>query len=283
MGALTAMIQTYSNGLNRFDLAGSVGLMLGSLLVIVGWLFALPASWRRSPRLLPLLVYPAIYFVVFAASNRLIFRWYMAPPQPVLLLAVFAGFWAALTPLARSSRGRAGRTIALGAFGALAIVSMLAGWTLHPDHGSSRPAPAMAWHKIELLYQQMAEYLVNEKGVTAQTRVASGDIGAIGFFTGAMIVDTVGLVTPEMRQYYPLDPAWVVEGQNYAIPPALIADTMPDFLVAMEGHVRQALELDPAFKRDYELILEYPVDFYGTGMRLYQRRVSAAPPPTPSG
>lgn len=283
LGALTTMFQTYSNVLNTFDLAGSAGLMLGSLLVIVGWLFALPAAWRRSPRLLPLFVYPAIYFVVFAASSRLIFRWYTAPPQPVLLLAVFAGLWAALTPLARSPRGRAGRTAALAAFGVIAIVSMLAGWTLHPDHGNDRPAPVMAWHKIELLYRQMAEYLVNEKGVTAQTRVGAGDIGAVGFFTGATIVDTIGLVTPEMRHYYPLDPAWVVEGQIYAIPPALIADTMPEFLVAMEGHVRQSLERDPAFQRDYELILEYPTDFYGTGMRLYERRASAAPPPTPGG
>ncbi|MBL8147391.1 MAG: glycosyltransferase family 39 protein [Anaerolineae bacterium] len=283
MGALTTMIQAYSNVLNTFDLFGSIGLMLAGLVMVLTWVFALPAAWRCSPRLLPLFVYPAIYFVVFAASNRLIFRWYMAPTQPVLLLVVFAGGWAALAPLTRSRRGRAGRTAALGAFGVVCVASMLAGWTLHPDHGSSRPAPVMAWHKIELLYQQMADFLVNEKGVTAQTRVASGDIGAIGFYTGATIVDTIGLVTPEMRRYYPLDPAWVVNGQNYAIPPALIADTMPDFLVVMEGHVRQTLERDPPFQRDYELILEFPTDYYGTGMRLYQRRASAALPPMPGG
>lgn len=283
MSALATMIQTYSNALNTFDLFGSSGLMLAGLMVVVGWLFALPAAGRRSPRLLPLLIYPALYFVVFAASNRLIFRWYIAPPQPVLLLAVVAGLWSALTPLARSPRGRTLRTAALGVFGVIGLVSMLAGWTLHPDHGNSRPAPVMAWHKIELLYQQMASYLVDEKGVTAETRVAAGDIGAVGYFTGATIVDTVGLVTPAMGQYYPLDPAWVVEGQNYAIPAALIADTAPDFLVAMEGHVRQTLERDSAFQRNYELILEYPTDFYGTGMRLYQRRASAAPLPTPGG
>lgn len=283
MSALTTMIQTYANVLNTFDLLGSAGLMLAALLVMIGWLFAFPAAWRRSPRLLPLFLYPALYFIVFAASNRLIFRWYMAPPQPVLLLAVFAGGWSALAPLARSARGRMGRTAALGVFGVVCVASMLAGWTLHPDHGSDRPAPQMAWNKVELLYQQMAEFLVSEKGVTAETRVGAGDIGAVGYFTGATIVDTIGLVTPAMSRYYPLDPAWVAEGQNYAIPPALITDTLPDFLVAMEGHVRQSLERDPAFQRDYELILEYPTDFYGTGMRLYERRASAASPPTPDG
>ncbi|MFN8378342.1 MAG: glycosyltransferase family 39 protein [Anaerolineae bacterium] len=283
MSALATMIQTYSNALNSFDLFGSTGLMLAGLVVIVAWLFALPAAWRRGPRLLPLFIYPAVYFVIFAVSNRLIFRWYIAPPLPVLLMAVFVGLWSALAPLARSPHGRMSRTAALSVFGMVCVVSMLAGWTLYPDHGNDRPAPVMAWHKIELLYRQMAEYLVNEKGVTAETRVAAGDIGAVGYFTGATIVDTIGLVTPEMSRYYPLDPAWVVEGQNYAIPAALIADTAPEFLVAMEGHVRQTLELDPAFQRDYELILEYPTDFYGTGMRLYERRASAAPPPTQGG
>ncbi len=281
--ALATMIQNYSNVFSTFDLLGGTATMLAGLIVVVTWLFALPGAWRRAPRLLPLLVYPALYFVVFAASNRLIFRWYMAPPLPVLMLAVFAGLWSALAPLARSRRGTLTRTATAGVIGAVCIASVLAGWTLHPDHGNDRPAPGMAWHQIELLYQQMAEYLVNEKGVTASTRIAAGDIGAVGYFTGATIVDTIGLVSPEMARYYPLDPAWVADDQIYAIPPALMADFAPGFLVAMEGHVRQSLERDAAFLRDYALIREFPTDFYGTGMRLYERRASAAPPPTPGG
>ncbi len=280
--ALATMIQTYSNVFSTFDLFGGAATMLAGLAVIVTWLFALPAAGRRNARLLPLLIYPALYFVVFAASGRLIFRWYNAPPLPALMLAVFAGLWAALTPLARTTRGRMARTAIVGAAAALCAASTLAGWTLHPDHGADRPAPEMAWHKIELLYRQMADVLVSEYGVTAETRVASGDIGAIGYYTGATIIDPVGLVTPQMAAYYPLDPAWVADGQNYAIPPAVIADYAPEFLAAMEAHVRLGLERDPAFQRDYALVLEYPTDFYGTGMRLYQRRASA-PPPTPGG
>lgn len=282
--SLAHMLQIYGNAFNTFDLLGGTATLIAALLVLVLWLFALPGAFRRSPRLLPLLVYPAIYFVVFAFSNRLLFRWYMAPPLPVLMLAVFAGLWSVLMPLAmKSARGRTARIVVTSALGVVCVLSALAGWTLYPDHGNDRPAPAMAWHQIELLYRQMADYLVNEKGVTAETRVAAGDIGAVGYFTGATIVDTVGLVTPQMARYYPLDPAWVVDGQNYAIPPGIIRDYAPDYLVAMEAHVRQALERDPAFLRDYALVLDYPTDFYGTGMRLYERRSSAAPLPTPGG
>jgi hypothetical protein len=284
LSSLGHMLQVYGNAFNTFDLLGGTATMIAALLVLVLWLFALPGAFRRSPRLLPLLIYPALYFVVFAFSNRLIFRWYMAPPLPVLMLAVFAGLWSVLTPLAvRSARGRTARTMVASVLGGVCLLSALAGWTIHPDHGNDRPAPAMAWHKIELLYRQMADYLVNEKGVTPGTRVAAGDIGAVGFFTGATIVDTIGLVTPEMARYYPLDPALVAADQIYAIPPALIRDFAPQYLVAMEGHVRQSLETDPDFQRDYALILEYPTDFYGTGMRLYERRASAAPLPTPDG
>ena len=282
LSSFATMLQVYANVFASFDLFGAPGTMIAGILVLVTWLFALPAAWRRAPRLLPLFIYPALYFVVFAVANRLIFRWYMAPPLPVLMLVAFAGLWAALAPLARTPRGMAVRAAVAGILGVLCVASSLADWQLHPDHGSDRPAPRMAWHEIELLYRQMAEFLVDEKGVTAETRIAAGDIGAIGFFTGATIVDTIGLVTPEMAAYYPADPAIIPEGQNYAVPPQLIANYQPDFLVLMEAATRLGLDRDPAFQRDYALIREFPTDFYGTGMRLYERR-SSAPLPTPGG
>jgi hypothetical protein len=108
--------------------------------------------------------------------------------------------------------------------------------------------------------------------VTPQTRVASADIGAIGYFSRATIVDTVGLVTPELTRYYPVDSALVVEGQNYAIPPALIADTAPEYLVTMEAFVRLGLAQEAWFNQSYALVDSFPADFYGTSMQLYQRR-----------
>lgn len=129
----------------------------------------------------------------------------------------------------------------------------------------------MAWHQIELYYQQIGTMLRDDYGVTAETRVASADIGAIGYFTGATIVDTVGLVTPELSRYYPVDPSLIVEGQNYAIPPQLILDAAPEYFVTMEAFVRLGLENEAAFTTNYDLLFEIPTDFYGTGMRLYGR------------
>ena len=46
--------------------------------------------------------------------------------------------------------------------------------------------------------------------------LAAGDVGVLGYFTNAVILDTVGLNSPVSMQYYPLPPDQLVT--NYAIP-----------------------------------------------------------------
>ncbi|MBK8035426.1 MAG: glycosyltransferase family 39 protein [Chloroflexi bacterium] len=267
--ALGQLLQTYSNAFFQFDLLGSLGVMIGAVLILACTLFAFSYALRSERRMVPLLLYPWVYFAAFAVLNPQMFRWYNAPPLPALIVGVFVGLWALLRPLQKQ---RFALPLIAGGIGVLCVVTSLSGWTLTPDHGPNRPAPKMAWHAIELLYQQMGEHLRNDLGVTAETRVASGDIGAVGYFSRATIVDTVGLVTPELTRYYPINAALIVPGMNYAIPPQLIYDTQPDYLVTMEGFVRQGLAQQEAFNAEYALITEYPFDFYGAGMQLYQRQ-----------
>ncbi len=120
-------------------------------------------------------------------------------------------------------------------------------------------------------YQQIASELVNQYGVTPQTRVASADIGTIGYFSNATIIDTVGLVTPALSRYYLNPPELIPEGQNYAIPPQMILDMRPDYLVTMEGYIQLSLEKNVQFNSEYTLAQDIPTDFYGTGMYLYKR------------
>ncbi len=268
--ARDTFIQTYSTPFFEFDTFGPVGALIGFFaymaLAGIGGLYAA----RREPRLLPWLIYPWLYAIIFSIANPLIFRWYLAPPLPALFFSILCGVWAILGGLSR--RRRVVRLIGLGAVAVLWIGTSLHAWTLHPDHGPDRPAPAMAFHLIELYYQRIATELREQYGVTPETRVASADIGAVGYFSNATIIDTVGLVTPALSRYYPIDPVLIAPGQNYAIPPALILDAKPAYFVTMEAFVRLGLEKDATFKADYSVIDEIPTTFYGTSMRLYQRR-----------
>lgn len=270
--AFVRMIQTYSTPFFEFDTFGTVGAMAG-LFAYAGLAgLAVVVAARRWPRLLPMLVYPWIYLAVFSVLNPLIFRWYMAPPIPAWAFALVFGLAAAVWPLIRRADGArwAGRAV-LAAVPALWAFTSVGGWVASPDHGPNRPAPRMAWHAIELMYRETALRLRAEHGVNETTRVASADIGAVGFYTRAVIVDTVGLVTPELGAYYPADPALVADGQNYAVPPALILDTQPDYFVTMSGFIERGLAQDPRFTDTYRLLVNEPFPYYGGFMQVWAR------------
>lgn len=274
--ALVTLIQNYSTPFYEDSVIKGTGLfallMLYLVLSIIGILFAA----RRAPRLLPFLIYPWLYIVIFSVANPLIFRWYTAPPLPALCLSIFMGVWVIISSIGVKKGEAVPHTSRLlpvvGIIALLWVFTSVSGWVLHPDHGNDRPAPDMAWHQIELYYQDIGTQLREEYGVTPTTVVASGDIGAIGYFSRAFILDTVGLVTPSVSSYYPIPADLIPEGQNYAIPPQLILDEQPAYLVAMESMVRLGLEQNPTFKSEYTLIRDIPTNFYGTGMYLYQRQ-----------
>jgi len=152
---------------------------------------------------------------------------------------------------------------------AIAVAFTLNGWTLHPNHGPDRPAPQMAYIELELLYQQTAFELRNQ--INPDQVLAAGDIGALGYYTQAHILDTLGLISPQADKYYPLpESAYEI---NYAIPSNLISDLQPDFLVILEVYGRKTLLEDANFKASYEQIALIPTDIYGSeGMLIFRRR-----------
>jgi hypothetical protein len=276
LSAFILLFQHYANPFLEFFTFGAVATGAGALGYLLLNAIALLSVRRRAPRLLPLLVYPWLYLLAFSIANPLIFRWYLNPPMPALMLGIVIGLWTLFNSLRerfpQSAPARLALPVVFAAFGGLWLYTSLREWDASPDHGPARPAPVMGWHQIELLYEEVATDLVQNHGVTPQTVVASGDIGAIGYFTRAVIVDTVGLVTPAMRAYYPVDRAIIPPDANYAIPPQMIVDTDPQFLVAMESMVRLGLAADPRFTERYDLLRAIPTDFYGTSMNVYERR-----------
>jgi hypothetical protein len=217
-------------------------------------------SVRRRPETWPAFAYPVTYFVVFSIANPLIFRWYLAPPLPMFFLGIFLGVTRVAVDLRRPRLA--------WAFGAAAILLSLNGWTLRPDSGPSRPAPEMAFVGLEELYADVGRRL----GEIAEPNqvIAAGDIGAIGFFSQARILDLLGLISPAVVAYYPLPPeSYVI---NFAVSSDAIADLRPDYVVVLEVYGRQTILRDPRFLRDYRLVETIPTDLYGSrGMLVFRR------------
>jgi hypothetical protein len=251
----------------------AVGLVLFPFLYLVG----ARQTYKSNPRSLPILIYPWAYFLVFALANPLIFRWYLTPPLPIYLLIILIGLENIITQLSQrlTTSKLDGRFIEATTKALLVVIVpttlLLHGWTLHPDHGLQRPAPLMAWYQLELRYKQAADYLSPEIDKAASVPLlAAGDVGVLGYYTDARILDTVGLNSPQSMIYYPLDPRYYVI--NYAIPPDLIVDMAPDFVVILEVYGREGLLKDPRFIRGYVLRKVIPTDIYGSqGMLIFQR------------
>lgn len=247
------------------------GLFLYPFLAVVGSVAAIKIN-RKS---IAWITYPWVYFITFAAFNPLIFRWYLTPPLPVYILLICTGGAKALQMIGtRIFRGAleykkvsrmAGINILLGM---LPLFLLGRTWQIHPDHGPDRPAPDMAYIQLELLYRQAAEILA--PSIQPGDVLAAGDVGVLGFDTGAQILDTVGLNTPQAAIYYPADPD--IYTINYAIPQGLILDNRPDFVVILEVYGRKGLLQSDAFIQDYRLVEKIPTDIYGSdGMLIFAR------------
>lgn len=248
-------------------------------MILYPFLFLVGSRQMSKPavHILPVLLYPWAYFLVFSIANPLIFRWYLTPPLPIYILIILIGLESLISNLAvrldlkRPTQIKIinGTSILLVIMAPLAL--LLHGWTLTPDHGLKRPAPVMAWIKLELLYREAADFLSPKMQEWNQLPLlAAGDVGVLGYFTHTQILDTVGLNSPQSLAYYPLESKYYVG--NYAIPPDLVLDWKPDYLVILEVYGRQGLLKDSRFQSSYNLLKVIPTNIYGSqGMLIYQR------------
>jgi len=266
--ALIRLLQHLSTPFFEHEVLGrywpAIGFPLYAILYLVGGL----RQVRRLGRTLPHVLYPLAYVAVFSAANPLIFRWYLAPLLPCYFLGILVGLHGILSTISQKlGRSRAGEW-ATGLVVTLLLLASLNAYALTPDHGLDRPAPEMAWYRLELLYRQAAE-LVKPRLLPGDV-VAAGDIGAVGWFTGAQILDTVGLISPEAVPYYPLDPSLTVI--NYAMSPNLIRDLQPDYIITLEVYVRNTLLSADWFAEQYRLLSKLEADIYGSdGMLVFSR------------
>ena len=280
--ALIRLLQHYATPFLAHQTFGNLWIGIGIILYPFLFIIGAKRSILKNKHIWPYVLYPWLYFIVFSIANPLIFRWYLTPPLSAYILFILIGIhqitvtigaWLSkrlnqfpqhLTSLTWIYRSATIFFVVL-----LPLGFSLRNWKLTPDHGLDRPAPEMAWYKLELLYQQAALSLAPQ--IDHQTIVAAGDVGVLGFLTNARILDTVGLNSIESIEYYPLDSSSYVT--NYAIPTDLILDKRPDYIVFLEVYGRKTLLSNLQFQNTYRLIDKLPTDIYGSdGMLIFTRK-----------
>jgi len=273
--ALIRLIQHFATPFMEQDTLGIhwiwVGLFLYPFLSLLGIRRAIIANSRAWP----FIVYPWLYFTTFAIANPLIFRWYLTPPLPAYILSIFIGLESMLlhsfSKFHFFNYKKINRIFSFVLIIGFPLIFSIKNWTLQPDHGLNHPAPKMAWYQLELLYRESANILAPEIMKNQQpVLLAAGDVGVLGYYTNAVILDTVGLNSPQSIKYYPLDPTYY--STNYAVPPDLILDTRPDYVVIMEVYGRNGLLKSKVFQENYSLIKIIPTDIYDSqGMLIFKR------------
>ncbi len=161
---------------------------------IVLSLSALLGAWvasrsRRGAWLIA--AWPLAQFLSYDLAGTLVHEWYRTPPYPVFFL--FAALGGALL-IDRVAGGRARAAASVARIGALLLLAagaarLPATWSLW-DRSTARMRGA---------HGEVAAWL--RAHAAPDHRVACGDIGLIGLECGARILDTVGLVSPEVVPY----------------------------------------------------------------------------------
>ncbi len=249
---------------------GSAGIAIG----LVGYFFLNLTGGlrliRENYRSWSWVVFPWLWFAAYSIANPLVFRWYLTPPLPSFIFTLLAGVEFVRRDItAGRLKSLAGPVILLMLIGPSLLV--LRGWTWDPDHGPRTPAPDMAWIQLELKYQEAADYLSSIMEQPEDTVLAAGDIGALGYYTDARILDTLGLISPEAIPYYPTQPEYYVNA--YAVSPDLINDLQPDFVVLLEVYGREGLFKNDDFNAAYDLIHTVETDIYDShGMLIFSKK-----------
>jgi hypothetical protein len=237
---------------------------LGTLALLIPPLaFAglLGASFLRTHRALRRKVvvastlFATSYLAVFGLANPLVFDWYR-PPLALAMSVAVAGVVGALPEKARILR-----TVWIMLAALAAAVHL---WGFRPYEPSGR----------EGVYGQAVEELSPAKSDV----LAAPEIGAIGYFSRARILDTSGLVSPEALPFL----AHRI-GAGGAIPPGLLAALTPRFVISLSFFLRPLTAADPMALDGYHLRARYPAFAFGRAdeVLVYQLGGDGAGAPVP--
>ncbi len=213
-----------------------VGVLL-ALFGLLGFLVLRHRSALRAEAAVALSLFAALYLAFFAAGNPLVFPWYRPP------LVLVSGLVVALV-LGRALGPGAGSRNVARAFAVLVLLCVAGRLALF------RPFDTR-------LREEAYREAILALGAPAESVVAAPEIGVIGFYTPARILDTAGLVSPVALPFFSVPRGDLGRPRAAGlpagtIPPGLVAALAPDFVVTRSRFLEALLRVEPSALHGYE-------------------------------
>jgi hypothetical protein len=168
----------------------------------------------------------------------------------------------------------------IGGLTSLGLVLWTGYFTLASYEGLTTPLAktiATAPRLRTLAYRRVAEVLNASAGET--DRVASAEVGALGFYYKGTILDTVGLVSPEALPYLPVPPEQRASPLTGATSVDLVRAAQPEWVVSLTGFATHGLLRSKWFAAEYvrKAAVALEQECWGSAEILIFRRAGGAP------
>lgn len=247
--------------------------ILGALLLL--GVAGLKWGTKTCESLRILFLFNLIFIVAYAFANPLLFDWYLVPLEPGYIFALTFGFWSVIDLLKLKSNLVAFAIVILVWLSLMYQYALPAFFGNNPEqipaafltiaqsdaprHGLLRPL--LSSEPREKLYQKIAFELADQ--ITDQTRIMTPEFGALGYFSRAKFVSSLGHVNPEVMQFLPPKPEELGVSNN-VITVREVRGLTPDYVISYQIFIEKTLLIDPWFKENYQEVAWYPVNIWNT-------------------
>lgn len=158
------------------------------------------------------------------------FPWYLP-----LVTVPALGAWIWALGCGRSSRHRIAMVGAILAMGVLS----LSGLALHAFRGYADPV-GIGWVREAARTRQFIEVGRHLDALLPSAKIATSEVGGLGWGFRGIILDGLGLITPRALEHHPVPiPSGRDDGTVGALPRSFVLTESPDVIVGIETFVRQ--------------------------------------------
>jgi hypothetical protein len=207
-----------------------------------------------------------LIFLLYAIGNPLLFEWYVPAFLGVSLIILTTGLPATGHLLHRALSGRHWPRLARAAEPAMVAVAML--WLAvttverHRQTGQGLDAALFMTNtdpiRLRVRAYEKAAKMLN-KQTTPSMVIAAPEVGSLGYYSNARILDACGLVSPEVHPYLPVPDNERARPDVGAIGIQMVEKLAPDYVVSMEIFCYVSLDRSSWFKANYELVQKVPL------------------------